>query len=137
MTITSIVPEVAWRSKQAAIRAMNINRPVCWDYFLLVSLSSPILSSPKCVYDTFKSSFQYTFAFSGLPVSSTGPLATNFEKALHHNRALMAWVDQHKIHNSFKITSRVAKNTEEDMAAVEARKVSCFGSMGINNNQKE
>jgi hypothetical protein len=50
-------------------------------------------------------------------------------------RELIACVDQHKIHNSFNMTSLMAKNTELAMAIEETIIVRTFGSVGIKNNQ--
>lgn len=50
-------------------------------------------------------------------------------------RELIACVDQHKIHNSFNITSLMAKKTELAMAIDETITVKTFGSVGIKNNQ--
>jgi hypothetical protein len=63
------------------------------------------------------------------------PPRTKFAMTLQKIRELIACVDQHKIHNSFNITSLMAKKTELAMAIDETITVKTFGSVGIKNNQ--
>jgi hypothetical protein len=63
------------------------------------------------------------------------PPNTKFAMTLQKSRELITCVDQHKIHNSFNITSLMAKKTELAMAIDETIIVKTFGSVGIKNNQ--
>jgi hypothetical protein len=47
----------------------------------------------------------------------------------------MAWVDQHKMHNSFSTSNLYAKNTDDIMAKVEIPVVISFGKADLRNNQ--
>ena len=54
---------------------------------------------------------------------------------LQKSREFTTCVDQHNRHNSFNITSLIAKKTELAIAIDETVRVRAFGNTGIKNNQ--
>ncbi len=61
--------------------------------------------------------------------------ALKLATTLQISRVLMAWVDQHKTHNSPRITSWIARKTELNIAMEEAKTVKGVGKDFAKNNQ--
>jgi len=74
-----------------------------------------------------------TFAF--FFVAPPLPPKTKLAITLQMSRELMKCVDQHKRHNSFNITSLIARKTELAIAMEETQTVKAFGNKGVKNNQ--
>ena len=65
------------------------------------------------------------------------PPKTKLTTILQKSRALMTWVDQHKMHNSPSMRSLIARNTELVIANEEAKIVTGLGKDLLKNNQKK
>mmetsp|Transcript_6962 Transcript_6962/g.14340 ORF Transcript_6962/g.14340 Transcript_6962/m.14340 type:complete len:135 (-) Transcript_6962:403-807(-) len=61
--------------------------------------------------------------------------APKLANTLQISRVLMAWVDQHKTHNSPRITSWIARKMELNIAMEEAKTVNGVGKNLAKNNQ--
>lgn len=76
----------------------------------------------------------FSFFFVARPLF---PPKIKFATTLENSRELMTCVDQHKRHNSFSMTSLIAKNTELAIAIEEIQTVNVLGNNGPRNSQYE